>query len=78
MEVSAVLVATDGWRSRFPGAVVGALVMRGVHNPEHNVALEAANDGSSRTYGLAPTGRTPIVSCAPTATTTVPAAAPTT
>jgi hypothetical protein len=42
MEVSAVLVATDGWRSTFPGAVVGALVMRGIHNPEHNVALEAA------------------------------------
>jgi DNA/RNA-binding domain of Phe-tRNA-synthetase-like protein len=42
MEVSAVLVATDAWRSTFPGAVVGALVMRGVHNPEHNPALEAA------------------------------------
>jgi DNA/RNA-binding domain of Phe-tRNA-synthetase-like protein len=41
MEVSAVLVATDAWRSTFPGAVVGALVMRGVHNPEHNVALES-------------------------------------
>jgi DNA/RNA-binding domain of Phe-tRNA-synthetase-like protein len=42
MEVSAVLVATAAWRSTFPGAVVGALVMRGVRNPEHNPTLEAA------------------------------------
>jgi hypothetical protein len=37
MEVSAVLVATDAWRSTFPGAVVGALVMRGDHNPTSSV-----------------------------------------
>jgi DNA/RNA-binding domain of Phe-tRNA-synthetase-like protein len=36
------LVATDAWRSAFPGAVVGALVMRGVSNPERSDALEAA------------------------------------
>jgi DNA/RNA-binding domain of Phe-tRNA-synthetase-like protein len=36
------LVATDGWRSAFPGAVVGALVMRGVANPELSRELEAA------------------------------------
>jgi DNA/RNA-binding domain of Phe-tRNA-synthetase-like protein len=36
------LVATDAWRSAFPGAVVGALVMRGVSNPEHSRGLEAA------------------------------------
>jgi DNA/RNA-binding domain of Phe-tRNA-synthetase-like protein len=36
------LVTTDAWRSTFPGAVVGALAMRGVANPEHSPALEAA------------------------------------
>jgi DNA/RNA-binding domain of Phe-tRNA-synthetase-like protein len=36
------LVATEGWRSAFPGAVVGALAMRGAGNPEHSPALEAA------------------------------------
>jgi DNA/RNA-binding domain of Phe-tRNA-synthetase-like protein len=49
------LAATDAWRSAFPGAVVGALVMRGVSNPEHSPGLEAAKrrleealrDGSS-------------------------------
>jgi len=38
---SPVLVATDAWRSAFPGAVVGALLMRGVRNPEQSVSLEA-------------------------------------
>jgi DNA/RNA-binding domain of Phe-tRNA-synthetase-like protein len=37
-----VLVATDAWRTAFPGAVVGALAMRGVSNPELNPVLEAA------------------------------------
>jgi DNA/RNA-binding domain of Phe-tRNA-synthetase-like protein len=40
-----VLTATDAWRSAFPGAVVGALVLRGVHNPEESPALEAAKRG---------------------------------
>jgi DNA/RNA-binding domain of Phe-tRNA-synthetase-like protein len=40
MERSEVLVATDAWKIAFPGAVVGALVMRGVHNPEQSAALE--------------------------------------
>jgi DNA/RNA-binding domain of Phe-tRNA-synthetase-like protein len=35
------LIATDAWRSTFPGAAVGALAMRGVRNPEHSDALEA-------------------------------------
>jgi DNA/RNA-binding domain of Phe-tRNA-synthetase-like protein len=39
--MSRMLVATDAWRSTFPGAVVGALVMRGVHNPARSKALEA-------------------------------------
>jgi DNA/RNA-binding domain of Phe-tRNA-synthetase-like protein len=39
---SPVLLATDAWRSAFPGAVVGALVMRAVRNPEVSPALEAA------------------------------------
>jgi DNA/RNA-binding domain of Phe-tRNA-synthetase-like protein len=39
---SALLVVTDAWRSAFPGAVVGALAMRGVGNPEHSAGLEAA------------------------------------
>ncbi len=38
----ATLEATDGWRSAFPGAVAGALVMRAVANPEQSPALEAA------------------------------------
>jgi DNA/RNA-binding domain of Phe-tRNA-synthetase-like protein len=40
--MTTVLTATDGWRTAFPGAVVGALVLRGVHNPEQSPALEAA------------------------------------
>lgn len=40
MESNAVLVATDAWRSAFRGAVVGALVMRAVRNPEQSAALE--------------------------------------
>jgi DNA/RNA-binding domain of Phe-tRNA-synthetase-like protein len=39
--VTPLLVATDGWRDSFPGAVVGALVMRQVCNPERSAALEA-------------------------------------
>jgi DNA/RNA-binding domain of Phe-tRNA-synthetase-like protein len=39
---SALLVVTDAWRSAFPGAVVGALAMRHVGNPEHSPRLEAA------------------------------------
>jgi DNA/RNA-binding domain of Phe-tRNA-synthetase-like protein len=39
---SSFLVASDAWRSAFPGAVVGALAMRGVSNPEHSAALDAA------------------------------------
>jgi DNA/RNA-binding domain of Phe-tRNA-synthetase-like protein len=40
MEPNEVMVATDSWKSAFPGAVAGALVMRGVHNPEQSAALE--------------------------------------
>jgi DNA/RNA-binding domain of Phe-tRNA-synthetase-like protein len=39
---SSHLVATDAWRSAFPGAVVGALTMSGVANPERSPALEDA------------------------------------
>ena len=39
---SSLLAVTDAWRRAFPGAVVGALAMRGVSNPEHSPALEAA------------------------------------
>jgi DNA/RNA-binding domain of Phe-tRNA-synthetase-like protein len=39
---STSLVMTDAWRREFPGAVVGALAMRGVTNPEHSARLEAA------------------------------------
>jgi DNA/RNA-binding domain of Phe-tRNA-synthetase-like protein len=41
MKSSSVLVATGAWRSAFPGAVVGALVMRAVRNPEQSAELEA-------------------------------------
>ena len=37
-----VLVTTDAWRATFPDAVVGALAMRNVANPEHSPALEDA------------------------------------
>ena len=40
-----MLVAADAWKSAFPGAVVGALVMTGVHNPERSTALEAHKRG---------------------------------
>lgn len=42
---ASVLTTTDRWRSAFPGAVVGALVVRGVRNPEESPALEAAKRG---------------------------------
>ena len=35
------MTATDTWRSAFPGAVAGALVMHEVRNPERSEALEA-------------------------------------
>jgi len=41
MEPNEVLVAADAWKSAFPGAVVGALAMSGVMNPERSTALEA-------------------------------------
>jgi DNA/RNA-binding domain of Phe-tRNA-synthetase-like protein len=40
MEAGTVLGATEEWRRAFPGAVVGALVMRGVQNPGQSSALE--------------------------------------
>ncbi len=39
------MVESDAWRSAFQGAVVGALVMRGVRNSEESAALEAAKRG---------------------------------
>jgi DNA/RNA-binding domain of Phe-tRNA-synthetase-like protein len=41
MGASGVLLVTESWRRAFPGAVVGALVMRGARNPERSDALEA-------------------------------------
>jgi DNA/RNA-binding domain of Phe-tRNA-synthetase-like protein len=35
-----VVVLTDRWRSAFPSAVVGVVVMSGVRNPEQNPTLE--------------------------------------
>lgn len=35
-----VLVITDAWKSAFPSAVVAALVMHSVENPEQSTALE--------------------------------------
>jgi DNA/RNA-binding domain of Phe-tRNA-synthetase-like protein len=40
MDLGEVFIATESWKSAFPGAVVGVLVMSGVHNPEHSAALE--------------------------------------
>lgn len=52
MDASAVLVATEAWACAFPGAVVGALVMRVVRNPEQSVALEDRKTrGGDRTAG---------------------------
>jgi DNA/RNA-binding domain of Phe-tRNA-synthetase-like protein len=39
--VNPEIVATDAWRSSFPGAVVGTLVMREVRNPEQSAALDS-------------------------------------
>jgi DNA/RNA-binding domain of Phe-tRNA-synthetase-like protein len=39
---NALLVASDAWRRAFPGAVVGALAMDAVRNPQESPALEAA------------------------------------
>jgi DNA/RNA-binding domain of Phe-tRNA-synthetase-like protein len=41
VEQDSVLVATDAWRSAFPGAAVGVLAMSGVRNPERSDPLEA-------------------------------------
>jgi DNA/RNA-binding domain of Phe-tRNA-synthetase-like protein len=41
-ESKPVLLTTDAWRKAFPSAVVGALVMRAVRNPELSPSLEAA------------------------------------
>jgi DNA/RNA-binding domain of Phe-tRNA-synthetase-like protein len=42
---STLLTVTDAWRRAFPGAVVGALAIRGVRNPDRSDALEAAKRG---------------------------------
>jgi DNA/RNA-binding domain of Phe-tRNA-synthetase-like protein len=39
-----LFVATDAWRAAYPGAVAGALAMRGVANPESRTALDAARE----------------------------------
>jgi DNA/RNA-binding domain of Phe-tRNA-synthetase-like protein len=39
---STLLAVTEEWKCAFPGAVVGALGIRGVSNPEHSPGLEAA------------------------------------
>jgi DNA/RNA-binding domain of Phe-tRNA-synthetase-like protein len=41
VEQDSVLVATDAWKSAFPGAAVGVLAMSGVRNPERSDPLEA-------------------------------------
>src|SRR4029453_8388037 len=41
-ESKPVLLTTDAWRKAFPSAVVGALVMGAVRNPELSPSLEAA------------------------------------
>jgi DNA/RNA-binding domain of Phe-tRNA-synthetase-like protein len=58
-DASPVLVATDAWRRAFPGAVAGALAMRGVRNPERSAALEADKrrlEEDLRAAGGAPAG----------------------
>lgn len=40
MDPNEVLVATEEWKTSFPGALAGALVMSRVDNPQHNPALE--------------------------------------
>jgi hemoglobin len=41
IDAGAVLTATEAWKRAFPGAVAGALTMRGVRNPERSATLEA-------------------------------------
>jgi DNA/RNA-binding domain of Phe-tRNA-synthetase-like protein len=58
MKATAVLDVTDDWRKAFPGAVVGALIMRGVCNPAHSDELDARKrklEGKLRDTG-APSG----------------------
>jgi DNA/RNA-binding domain of Phe-tRNA-synthetase-like protein len=43
-----VLVASEHWASAFPGAVVGALVMKRVRNPELSAPLEVAKRALER------------------------------
>ena len=43
-----MLTATDAFRETFPGAVVGALAMGDVRNPERSDALEEAKRALER------------------------------
>jgi DNA/RNA-binding domain of Phe-tRNA-synthetase-like protein len=64
MEASAVLVPTQEWRLAFPGAVVGALVMRGVQNPAESSTLESRKrrlEQDLREAESAPPGGRPAV-----------------
>ncbi len=39
-----MFIVTDAWRSAYPGAAAGILVMRGVTNPPHDTALESRKE----------------------------------
>jgi DNA/RNA-binding domain of Phe-tRNA-synthetase-like protein len=60
MQPNEVIIATGSWKSAFPGAVVGALVMSGVHNPEHSAGLEPSKrrleEDLRRNAGSGPAG----------------------
>jgi DNA/RNA-binding domain of Phe-tRNA-synthetase-like protein len=60
LAISSVLAATDAWRSAFPGAVVGSLVMRGVRNPEQSSALEVAKRRLEDDLRAAAAGGSPL------------------
>jgi DNA/RNA-binding domain of Phe-tRNA-synthetase-like protein len=55
MQPDSVLVAMDTWKSTFPAAVAGALVMSGVRNPEESAELESRKrqlEADLRTQGV--------------------------
>lgn len=57
-----MLIVSDSWKTAFPGAVVGALVLRNVANPESHAALEQRKEEleSQLRARFAPGGRAAI------------------
>ena len=48
MELDKVFVVSEAWNSTYPGAAVGALVMRDVKNPSHHGSLDKRKEALER------------------------------